>query len=103
MTRNELARDLAMDRAEYELYVEAKGYGPEAMQPLVPFVKDAAFKIARRRKVQGITVTESVYGPSFYARIDWKKLASQVERQVPSWKETIRRVEAEDAEQVASC
>lgn len=95
LSRSELAERIAIDRADYERQYADREAG---WQPMVPFVKDAAFRIAKREtKVQGITVNRGTYGVSFYARVDWRKLAERVERQVPRWKETMERMEREGA------
>lgn len=97
INRNELARMIAIDRAEYEIMVEESGYSESARQPMIPFVKAAATKIAKNssRPVDGVHVARGEYGVTFTCRIDWKKMAARVERQVPGWKETIKRVDAD--------
>lgn len=93
ISRNELAEMIAIDRAEYEIeYADRE----DGWQPLLPFVKDAAITIAKRseRGVWGIQVTRSEHGASVYARIDWAQMARMVKRQVPTWKDTIRRMAA---------
>lgn len=91
MTRNDLADWLAIDRAEYEVTVESQGYGPDAMQEMIPFIKAAAFQIAKHRPVAGMTVNHGEYGATYTSRIDWKKLATAVEKRTKHYKPLIER------------
>lgn len=75
VTRRDLVERVAFARAEYELTYADREAG---WQPLHVFVKDAAYQIAKHNQVDRITVTQSPYGTTFYARIDWKRLAADV-------------------------
>lgn len=93
LNRHELADAVAIERAEYEREFASR---PDGWQPLYPFVRAAALRIARdsERGVDGIRVRRDEYGVTLTARVDFKKLTATVERRLPRWRETVARVEA---------
>lgn len=91
VTRRDLVERLAYERAQYELLHAGR---PDAWQPLVPFVHDMALHIARLHDVDRIKRVGGVYGPTFYPRIDWKRLARDVEPAVRRFKRDIIEFDA---------
>ena len=83
INRHELVERIAFERAEYELQYASREDG---WQPIVAFTKASALRIARHNDVERIRRVEGEYSVSFYPRIDWKRLAKDVERRVPRFK-----------------
>lgn len=97
LNRSELAENVAITRAKYEIETLAAGYTERHFQDMLPFVRSEAIALAKRRPVQGIRVVVGEYSTSVYPRVDFKKLAVAVERQVPRWREAIIRNREERA------
>lgn len=92
MSRHELADAIAIDRAEYE---RTYAHLPRGWQPLAPYVRAAAIRIARNseRGVAGIRIVGTGLTVSVYCRVDFEKLTATVERRLPMWRETLDRVD----------